>query len=482
MGIGTVIELEAESFARERARHWDRLTAQLVRGPGWSGTYHRRLRRIYRNLIPPGHRVLEVGCGNGDLLAALEPREGVGIDFSAAAIAEARSRHPQLDLRLGAADDLESMSPFDYVVLSDLVNELWDVEDFLQRLRAVCTRRTRIILNTYSHLWEWPLRVAQSLRLARRARQPNWLAGADITNLLALGDFEVVRTFGEILLPLPIPLLEPLCNRFLVRLPGLRWLALSHFTVARPLFPNALPVPEPSVSIIAPARNEAGNVADLVERLPLLGHRTELLFVEGGSTDDTRAVIERTIADAESLDIRLILQPGRGKWDAVQAGFAAATGDVLIILDTDLAVAPEDLPRFYRALTSGKGDFVNGVRLVYPMDEEAMRFANLVGNKLFTWVVSWLLGQPVKDTLCGTKVLWREDYPRMLKARSELAALDPFGDFFLLLGASTLHLKIVDLPIRYRERVYGATNISRWRHGLVLLRFVIQSAVRHRLY
>jgi glycosyltransferase involved in cell wall biosynthesis len=235
---------------------------------------------------------------------------------------------------------------------------------------------------------------------------------------------------------------------------------------------------EPLVSVIIPARNEVGNIEDIFTRIPEMGRGTELIFIEGGSSDDTYAAIEQAIAKHPTRKCKLQKQTGKGKGDAVQLGFANASGDILMILDADLTVPPEDPPRFYTALKSGKAEFVNGVRLVYPMEGQAMRFINLIGNKFFSLAFSWLLGQPIKDTLCGTKVLWKHDYERIAANRTYFGDFDPFGDFDLLFGAAKINLKIVDLPVRYRKRSYGATNINRWQHGWLLLRMVIFAAKR----
>jgi glycosyltransferase involved in cell wall biosynthesis len=204
-----------------------------------------------------------------------------------------------------------------------------------------------------------------------------------------------------------------------------------------------------------------------------MGGGTELIFVEGNSSDDTFCAIEREIAKRPGYQAKLFKQPGKGKGDAVRMGFANATGELLMILDADLTVPPEDLPRFYEAWHSGRAEFVNGVRLVYPMEEKSMRFLNLVGNKFFSLAFSWLLSQPVKDTLCGTKVLGRKQYEMIASNRAYFGQIDPFGDFDLLFGAAKFNLKIVDMPIRYRERTYGETNIQRWKHGILLLRMVL---------
>jgi SAM-dependent methyltransferase len=467
----------AARFRDERVAHWNGVARRWRGRRGMGGEYHRRLARVYRSVIPRGARVLELGCGGGDLLAALEPAVGVGVDFSDAMLEEARQRHP--GLRFVAADAHDAPvagETFDYVVLSDLVNDAWDVQALLQSVRAACHRRTRLVLNLYSHLWSPVLGAAQRLGLSRPVLRQNWLGVTDLENLLRLAGFRVVRHWEEVLLPLPVPLLAPLCNQVLVRLWPFHHLALTNFFVARPA-PEPLPE-EPVVTVVVPARNESGNVPAIFDRMPEMGAGTEVIFVEGHSQDDTYAAIERELAERRLPRARLLRQPGRGKGDAVRTGFAAATGGVLMILDADLTVPPEDLPRFYEVLRSGQGEFVNGVRLVYPMEEQAMRFANLVGNKFFGFAFSWLLGQPVKDTLCGTKVLARSDYEALAANRSFFGDFDPFGDFDLLFGAAKLGLEIVDVPVRYRERTYGSTNIQRWRHGLLLLRMCLFAAGR----
>jgi glycosyltransferase involved in cell wall biosynthesis len=299
-------------------------------------------------------------------------------------------------------------------------------------------------------------------------------------NLLGLSGFETIKQSHLILLPLRVPLLSRLCNRFLAAFAPFSWFALTTFVVARKEPPpiDTDPSARPSVSVIIPARNEAGNIEALLRRTPVMGRQTELIFVEGHSHDKTYETIETLMARYPEKHPKLFCQTGKGKGDAVRLGFEQAKGEVLMILDADLTVAPEDLPRFYRALVSGRGEFINGVRLVYPMENQAIRFVNMVGNKFFSLAFSWLLGQPVKDTLCGTKVLYKKDYDTIAKNRSYFGNFDPFGDFDLLFGAAKLNLKIIDLPIRYRQRRYGTTNIKRWRHGFILLKMVVFAALR----
>jgi hypothetical protein len=391
-------------------------------------------------------------------------------------VRQASARHPQLEFVQDDAATFTTTGPFDVIVLSDLVNDVWDVQAVLERVRAVSTPRTRVVLNTYSRLWELPLAAAQKLGMARPVLRQNWLAPDDVANLLDLAGFEVLRSFQDVLCPVPVPALADLANRYLVKVWPLKHLALTSFLVARPR--PAARRRAPRVSVVVPARNEEGNVRSIFERTPELGSGTDLVFVEGHSKDGTFAAIEKEIAANPHRRARLFRQTGKGKGDAVRLGFAQAEGEVLVILDADLTVPPEELPRFVDALLSGTGEFVNGVRLVYPMDERAMRFLNLLANKFFGVTFSWLLGQPVKDTLCGTKVLWKSDYERIAANRAYFGELDPFGDFDLLFGAARQNLKIVDLPVRYRERTYGETNIQRFRHGLLLLRMVALAARR----
>jgi SAM-dependent methyltransferase len=464
-----------QTYNELRRAHWENIASSRPSETFFSREYHRRLRELYSLAISPGQRVLEIGCGNGDLLAAVNPAYGVGVDFSPEMLAAARQRHPDLTFIEADAHELAAEGPFDAIILSDLVNDLWDVQAMLENLRPLCHAGTRVVMNFYSRLYQPTLTAAGSLGLARQLLPQNWLTPEDVANLLYLAGFEVIRQQQEILLPLPIPLLRELSNKILVKVWPFSIFAWTSLLVARP---RPEPAQAASVSVIIPARNEAGNIEAAFQRVPKMGSHTEIVFVEGHSRDDTYAAIERAIAAHPEWDAKLFKQPGKGKADAMRLGYEKASGEVLMILDADLTVRPEDLPRFYDALVSGRGEFINGVRLVYPMQEQAMRFLNLLGNKFFSMAFSWLLGQPIKDTLCGTKVLYRRDYDRIAANRAYFGDFDPFGDFDLIFGAAKQNLKIVDLPIRYQERTYGETNIDRWRHGLLLFRMVAIAAFR----
>jgi ubiquinone/menaquinone biosynthesis C-methylase UbiE len=457
-----------------RQSHWDTVARKRDSWRGMGIWYHRRIEKIYRFLISPGQRVLEIGSGTGDLLASVRPTLGMGVDFSVEQVLRAREHHPEMEFIQADAHDLSVIKQtFDVIILSDLVNELWDVQQVLEEIKPLCTSRTRIIINFYSRLWEFPLYFTQLLNLATPTLAQNWLTHQDVANMLNLAGFETIRTWKEVLWPLP---LGGFFNKFLARFWPFKEFALANFLVAHPQ-PKEVDK-EPVVSVIVPARNEAGNIKAIFERVPKMGRETELVFIEGHSQDDTYVTIEKEIAAHLTTPSLLLHQSGIGKADAVRLGFEHARGDILMILDADLTVPPEDLPRFYEALVSGKGEFINGVRLVYPMEEQAMRSLNFLGNKFFSMAFSWLLGQPIKDTLCGTKVMWKSDYELIAANRSYFGDFDPFGDFDLIFGAAKQNLKIVDLPIRYRERTYGSTNISRWKHGMLLMRMVAFAARR----
>ena len=467
-------------FTQERIRHWDRVSHTKEKPNRPSAFYYRLLRHYYSFSISPGLRVLELGCAHADLLAALQPSLGVGVDFSGEMVHTAGKKYPHLQFIRGDAHDIAFKEKFDVIILSDLVNDIWDAQKLFENLQHLCHSGTRLVINFYNNLWRLPLALVKLLGLGADVKEQNWLSPQDIYNLLELAGFEVVHRRPLILLPTSIPALAGLANRYLACLPPFSWFALSNIIIARSAatLSQSRPQKKPSVSVIVAARNEAGNIENIFRRVPEMGSGTQIVFVEGGSQDRTYETIEKMMEQFPDRTCKLFTQPGKGKGDAVRLGFDMATGDILMILDADLTVAPEDLPRFYEAIASGKGEFINGVRLVYPLEDEAMRFFNILGNKFFSLAFSWLLGQPIKDTLCGTKVLWKSDYELIGRNRAYFGDFDPFGDFDLLFGAAKLNLKICEIPIRYRSRTYGATNINRWRHGWLLLKMVVFAARR----
>jgi SAM-dependent methyltransferase len=432
--------------------------------------YYGWLDRIYRFVVRPNSRVLHVGCECGDLLAAVEPSYGVGVDTDPGVIALARRRFGHLKFFAADPHELELDEKFDYVLICNSLGKWRDIQQVLERVRPLTEDSTRIVITYYNYLWEAILRIGSLVGVRRPYAYQNWLPPEDISNLLKLAGFDVIRSASFLLMPKRVPPLTTFCNYFLSLLPGLRYFNLVNLVVARPV-PTALRDEDLSVSVIIPCRNERGNIEDAVTRIPQMGRETEIIFIDGHSTDGTPDEIQAQMKKHPQRKIRLIHQAGGvGKGDAVRKGFAAAEGDVLVIQDADLTAPPEDLPKFFRALRDGKGEFINGSRLVYPMEKQAMRFLNLLANKFFGALFSWLLGQRFKDTLCGTKMIRKRDYELIEANRSYFGDFDPFGDFDLIFGAVKQNLKVVEVPVTYHARTYGKTNISRFRHGWLLIR------------
>jgi ubiquinone/menaquinone biosynthesis C-methylase UbiE len=435
--------------------------------------YHRVIERNFKFIIPDGSKVLELGCGTGELLASVKPSLGVGVDFSEEMLKIARNNHPHLKFNLADAANYATDEEFDYIIISDLLSSLWDIQVVLNNIQKICNPRTKLVISTYNYIWEPFLRFFETIGL--KAKQPlqNWLTISDIKNLLEQEDFEMVRVERKLLFPKYVPILNILINGFLANLPGLNRMNLVQLITARPKVKLNRHF---SVSIVIPARNEMGNIENAIRRTGAFGTHQEFIFIEGNSKDNTYTEMLRVKEAYPHTDIHVMKQSGKGKGNAVREAFDVAKGDILMILDADLTTPPEDLVKFYNALAGNHGEFINGCRLVYPMDKQAMRFLNYLANKFFGWFFTYLLGQRLKDTLCGTKVLFRKDYELIRKNRGYFGEFDPFGDFDLLFGAAKLNLKMVEVIVRYREREYGSTQISRFSHGWLLIKMSLFAA------
>ena len=464
------------SRRQERLRIWaDQIAADRESWIARNSFYYEDDRRYMRFLIPEGLRVLELGCGTGQLLASLRPSLGVGVDISPAMVTQAQRNHPDLQFVVGNMEDpttLEGLQgPFDVIILSDAIGYLEDCQRTFGLLQSLCDRDTRLVIAYFSQAWRPVLKLGELFGSKMPQPAQNWLTPQDIANLLLLEDFEPIKWEWRQLLPKRLGGLGPFVNRYLGTLPVVRRLSLRHYVVARSLRNVALD--NPSASVVIPCRNEAGNVEAAITRLPRFCDDLEVIFVEGHSKDSTVSEIERVIAAYPDWDIKFVQQEGRGKADAVRKGFDIARGDILMILDADLTVAPEDMGKFYEAIASGKGNYVQGTRLVYPLEPDAMRPLNFLANYSFAQLFSWLFNQRITDTLCGTKVLTAEHYRALQRGRTYFGDFDPFGDFDLIFGASKLNLKIVELPVRYADRSYGSTQISRFKDGVLLSRMVV---------
>jgi ubiquinone/menaquinone biosynthesis C-methylase UbiE len=467
-------------------KHFDAIALKLDWWAQRNRYYYRDLDRLHQFLIPAGSNVLEIGSGTGDALAKIDPDVGVGIDFSSVAIDLAKTKYPHLHFYCVDAEQLDLptlaeypllATKFDYIILSEVLGDLTNIQQVLTNLQQFCHPQTRIVINFHNFLWEPILNLAE--RIGQRRPQPpqSWLSMNDVINLLNITGYQSVKIGRRCIMPKYIPIVSNFINRYVSPLPIVNHLGLTNYIVSRQQIDRSTNCHDYTVSVIIPARNEAGNIAAAIERLPQLGKHTEIVFVEGHSQDDTWDKIKTLVREyTGEFSLQAFQQTGKGKGDAVRLGFEKATGDILIILDADLTVQPEELVNFVNAIVSGRGEFINGSRLVYPYSQAAMPWLNTLANKFFALVFSFLLGQNIKDTLCGTKVLWRDDYLRIVANRSYFGDFDPFGDFDLLFGAAKLNLHIVEVPVRYQPRTYGESNIAHVREGLVLLKMCLYAA------
>ena len=442
---------------------------------GFSAYYWKEITNYTNYFSHEDSSVLEVGCGSGDLLADIAGSKKVGIDFSEEYIAWAKEKHKDknIEFLVMDANNIQLDQKFDLIVVSNLIGFVDDIQNVFEQIKKCCHPNTKVVVQFYNSFWEPLIKFSELIGLKQKTPTQNWLSTRDINNLLYVSGFDVFRNSKRLIFPFFFPLLSFIFNKYLAKFPFFRFFSLNIYSFAKPLPENNVENYDKkySTTVVIPARNESGNIENAILRLPKFGKHIEIIFIEGNSTDDTwQKVQEIQKKYAATHDIKIGQQKGKGKGDAVREGYKMATGDILMILDADLTVPPEDLPKFYNAIASNKGDFINGTRLVYPMDKEAMRFLNYLGNHFFSWAFTWLLDQRFKDTLCGTKVMFRKDYIKLIKNRKYFGEFDPFGDFDLLFGAHKLNLKIVEVPIRYKERTYGETNISRFKHGVILLR------------
>ena len=421
--------------------------------------YYGCIKRMLCFIIEPGRRVLEVRCQTGELLASVEPSFGVGVEISQKLAEVAQKNHPHHNFICADPEDLALGEEFDYIIFGHIFDTV-DILQALNRIYAHCTQNTRVVIINYNYLWEPVLELASLMGLRSPYIEPNWVSAKDVNRFLVLSGFTPLRTHQILLFPKYIPLISTFLNEFVAKLPGLRRLCMIQVIVARPK-PVAHDENKTTVSVIVPCRNEKGNVRAAVERIPDMGKHTEIIFCDDRSTDGTADEVRRMQELYPDRDIRLLDGPGICKADNVWTGFRGAKGDVLMILDADLSVMPEELPFFLKALVGNTGEFVNGNRLVYPVPKTAMKFFNQAGNRVFGIVFSYLLNQHFKDTLCGTKVLWRKDWLRIENDLGNWGIRDLWGDYELIFGAWKLHLEIVDMPVHYQERTYGMTKMTR---------------------
>jgi SAM-dependent methyltransferase len=453
----------------ERRAHQEQRAFDRDRWVRANRYYYDRMRRTLRYIIEPKKRVLEVRCQTGHFLAAVDPSCGVGVETSDGMVAAARRNYPNLQFMRCDPEELHLDEKFDYIIFSHVFDTV-DILAAFERVRQHCTTDTRLIVINYNPLWQPVVEFASRIGLRAPFVEPNWLDQNDVDSFLSLAGFRTLRTQRLLLFPKYLPLVSWFFNDILGRIPGIRRLCMMQILVARPE-PEPKRVEDISVSVIIPCRNERDNVQAAVDRIPQMGKHTEIIFCDDKSTDNTADEVRRMQALHPEKDIRLVNGPGICKAENVWTGFRAATGDVLMILDADLTVMPEELPTFLGALVGNRAEFINGSRLVYPVPKNAMKFTNRLGNKVFGMIFSHLLDRRTKDTLCGTKVFWKKDWSRIEKMIGSWGIKDLWGDYDLLFSASKLQLEIVDVPIHYQERLYGVTKMTRvfW-NGVRMLR------------
>jgi len=436
--------------------------------------------KFMKELIPEGSTVLEIGCGNGNLIGSLNPAYGLGIDISPQMILEAKNKYKNINFIEADIESEDGFSKigrsFEYIIISDTIGYLINIETALEKIHKLCNIDTRIIIAHYSPFWEPFLNIAAKFKLKMPELSKALLNENDISSLLKSSEFQTVKKQKKIIFPFKFFGLGRIINRYISCLPIISSLCVRNYVIARSLKFSSKELPN-SASVIIPCRNEKGNIRNALERLPVFTNDIEVIFVEGNSSDGTWEEIQKVIKDntyvKKGFSIKAIKQKGKGKADAVFQAFSEASKDVLIILDGDLTVSPEDIPKFWKKISTGEAEYINGTRLIYPMEQEAMRFLNYIANKIFSILFTWLLGQAYTDTLCGTKVIRKKHFDRAQSINKDLGDFDPFGDFFIIFGSSRLNLKMIEVPIRYRAREYGETQISRFSHGLLLIKMVI---------
>ncbi|PZV26158.1 MAG: glycosyl transferase [Snowella sp.] len=450
--------------------------------------YYQDIENLCKFFVQPDSRVLDVGAKLGHLLAAVKPSYGLGIDSNSSAVEQAREKYPHFEFEVANPEEFVSDQLFDYILLTNTISSLDNIQQTFSGLHKVCNSSTRLIITFHNPAWELILRLATILRqrMPLSSSSLNWLNLEDVENILYLTDFQVIEHGKRFLFPKKFPFLASFLNKFIAPLPFLNALCLTEYVIARPNLTRRFntsgqvstnKLNELTCSVIVPARNESNNIEGCVARLPKLGKHTEIIFIEGHSSDETWAEIQRVQAKyQDQWDIKICQQTGKGKGNAVREGFAMATGDVFIILDSDLTVRPEDLIYFFEAIADSSCEFANGCRLIYPVSSEAMPWLNRMANRFFAWLLSYLLNTKIKDSLCGTKAIKKEHYKKIAQNRHYFGDFDPFGDFDLLFGASKLGLQIQDIPIRYVPRSYGQSNIQHFKEGLVLLKMCLYAA------
>ena len=485
-GPGSVSRIYQEFFRErnEQIRSFYDKAGESVEKNWWKRKYYDGwIADFLASRVMPNSRILDLGCGTGHLLASLSPSRGVGIDLSPKMIEIAKRNHPGLEFHVGDAKDLDEIEgPFDYILAINLFQEASDIIAILEAAQRISEPSTQIVVITTNDFWRFLYPMLEALGLKQRNLQFNWLDETEVAIFLRATGFEVVWSGRMMPFPFRIPLFSWFINNIFGILPLFRRTGYVQYCFARPMGGKGYQG-EYSCSVVVPCKDEEDNVLHIVKRIPKMGRWTEIIFVDDKSNDRTREYIKTLILKHPDKRIKLVDGPGKGKGAACREGFHAAEGDIIMILDADMTVMPEDLPKFYTALANGYGDFINGSRMVYELGEQSMRFLNVYGNKFFSKLVSFILGKPISDTLCGTKVFWRKDLPKYFRARKLFNNIDKWGDYDLIFGAALHNLKIVELPVHYRERVAGQTKMmKRFSNAWIMFKMCWQALLKFHIH
>ena len=439
--------------------------------------FHNEDLRVIKEIIPIDSNVLEIGCGNGNLIGNLDVRQSIGIDISDKLIDSAMNKFSRV--KFFCSDIISfrkkfiSPTKFDFIIISDTIGYFNDIQKTLESIHDFCKPETRIVISYFSPIWQPILSLAEKIGLKMPDLNPPLFASSDLKNFVEVSGYQTIKLEKKIILPLKLFGIERIVNRFIANLPIINHLCLRQYLICRSL--KVIKKNQfKSASIIIPCRNEFGNIRAGLKRIESFCKKMEVIFVEGNSSDDTWNEIKKVMKEDEfkkkNFIIRALKQEGSGKKNAVFKGFDNAKYEVLMILDGDLTVKPEELSKFWDKISSGEAEFINGTRLIYPMEDNAMRFLNYIANKIFSYLFSWILGQRYTDTLCGTKIISKKNYLRAKSFTKDLEKLDPFGDFFFIFSSLRLNLKMIEIPVRYKARKYGETQISRFRDGFKLIK------------
>ena len=435
-----------------------------------NGFYHSEQKKFISSIIRPESSVLEIGCSTGNLLEVIDAQRVVGIEISPrmAELARHKCDTDKVEIIETSLENFETNEKFDYIILNHLLEYAYDVQGSLEKIRDFCHDDSRVIVICHNPLWEHILRGTAFLGLRMPDLNRNFKTVMDLRNFFELAGFDPYETGYRLALPKRIPLFTTFFNKVLAKIPGLAVGSFSEYVIAKPKSVHSSSKPRYSCSVIIPCFNEEGNVTLAVERTPDMGTFTEILVVDDGSSDGTKAEAEKIAAKDPRVRV-ISYTPNSGKGYAVKVGFDAAKGDVLMILDADMTVRPEDMPRFFDPIDQGLADFVNGTRMIYPMENKAMGALNFIGNKGFGIILSLIMGRRATDTLCGTKAFRKKHYDTFDMTDKS------WGDFDLLLGATKQRLKVVEMPIRYMARVEGDSKMKAFQHGWRLLMVCVQA-------